>query len=138
MNNRRKFIQRVTAGIALATLFPFGRKAEAKGLQLKGTLVHHVFFWLKEPKNPEVRRQFEKAIDALLKVETIKLSHVGVPASTEERDVVDHTYTYSVMTFFDSQEGQDIYQVHPIHLKFIEENSHLWNKVVVYDSVDLV
>lgn len=138
MSNRRKFIQRVSAGLALATFFPFGRKAEAKGIQIKGTLVHHVFFWLKDPNNPEVRRKFEKALEELLKVETIKLSHVGVPASTEEREVVDHTYTYSVMTFFDSQEGQDIYQVHPIHLKFIEENSQLWSKVVVYDSVDLV
>ncbi|MCA1758894.1 MAG: Dabb family protein [Bacteroidales bacterium] len=29
-----------------------------------------------------------------------------------------------------------MYQVHPLHVKFVEENSHLWDKVVVYDSVD--
>jgi hypothetical protein len=65
------------------------------------------------------------------------MSHIGVPASTEERDVVDHSYSVSYMAFFDSKEDQDIYQTHPIHLKFVEDNSHLWKKVVVYDSVDV-
>jgi hypothetical protein len=40
------------------------------------------------------------------------------------------------MTVFDSREDQDSYQVDPIHQAFVAENSHLWNKVVVYDSVD--
>ncbi|MDH4059117.1 MAG: Dabb family protein, partial [Cyclobacteriaceae bacterium] len=31
--------------------------------------------------------------------------------------------------------GQDTYQTHPIHLKFIEECSSLWSKVIVYDSI---
>lgn len=129
-------MKKLWGGVALSLFTPFLRKAEASGVKLTGTLVHHVFFWLKEPGNPAVRKQFEKAISELLQVETIKLSHVGVPASTENRDVVDHSYTYSVMTFFDSREGQDIYQVHPLHLKFVKENSHLWSKVVVYDSID--
>jgi hypothetical protein len=72
----------------------------------------------------------------LLKVETIKMSHVGIPAATEERGVVENSYTYSFMVMFDNLEDQNIYQKHPIHLKFIEDNSDLWNKVVVYDSVD--
>jgi len=37
---------------------------------------------------------------------------------------------------FDDQAGQEAYQIHPLHTKFVEENSHLWSKVVVYDSVD--
>lgn len=138
MSNRRSFMKKLWGGVALSILPPFLRKAEASGVRLTGTLVHHVFFWLKDPDNPAVRKQFENAVRELLRVETIKLSHVGVPASTEKRDVVDHSYTYSVMTFFDSREGQDIYQVHPLHLKFVEENSHLWSKVVVYDSIDEV
>ncbi len=64
------------------------------------------------------------------------MSHIGIPAATEERGVVDNSYTYSYMVMFDSLDDQNIYQKHPVHLKFIEENSHLWNKVVVYDSVD--
>jgi hypothetical protein len=41
------------------------------------------------------------------------------------------------MVFFNSKEDQESYQTDPIHLKFVEENSHLWSKVVVYDSTDI-
>jgi hypothetical protein len=67
-------------------------------------------------------------------VETISQSHFGIPAGTENRDVVDHSYTYSLLLLFNSQADQDSYQIDPIHLKFVEENSQLWTKVVVYDS----
>ncbi len=40
------------------------------------------------------------------------------------------------MAFFKNKEDQDIYQTHPIHLKFIEDCQHLWQKVVVYDAMD--
>lgn len=137
MKNRRSFIKKSSAALALAGLSTVAKNAEAGEVKLTNALMHHVFFWLKEPKNQEHREQFENALNALLKVETIKVSHVGIPAATEERGVVDNTYTYSYMVMFDTLEDQFVYQKHPIHLKFIEENSHLWNKVVVYDSVDI-
>jgi len=105
--------------------------------KLNGFLVHHVFFWLKEPDNNIVRAQFEQAIGKLLKVETIEYYHFGVPASTFQRDVIDHSYTYSYMLFFKSKADQDIYQSHQLHLTFVDENKHLWEKVFVYDSVDI-
>jgi len=95
---------------------------------------HHVFFWLNDPGNPEVRAQFEKAVDELLKIPQIRAYHVGTPAPVAERPVIDGSYTYSYLIFFDGIEGHNIYQDHPLHLKFIEENSHLWSKVQVYDS----
>ena len=136
MEKRRTFIRRLGAGAAAAALVPLSGTAGAGEVGLTGALVHHVFFWLEDPQNPEVRKQFESALQRLLKVRTIKLSHIGVPASTEQRDVVDHSYTYSFMLFFDSRADQESYQTDPIHLKFVEENSHLWSKVVVYDAVD--
>lgn len=136
MKNRRNFIKKLAAGAAVAGLLPLSNKASAGEVQLKGALIHHVFFWLKEPKNEAHKKQLVKALNDLLKVETIKLSHIGFPAGTESRDVVDHSYSVSYMTMFDDQAGQDAYQVHPLHVKFVEENSHLWEKVVVYDSVD--
>jgi hypothetical protein len=137
MKNRRSFIKKTTAAMALAGLAGISKQSAAGEVKLKGALVHHVFFWLKEPENSKHLQQLLAALNELIKVETIKMSHIGVPASTEERDVVDHTYSISYMAFFDSKEDQDSYQVHPIHLKFVEEISHLWNKVVVYDSVDV-
>ena len=136
MKNRRSFIKKATAGIALAGLSPLAKNAMAGEVKITGALMHHGFFRLKEPKNKTHRKQFKKAMDDWLKVKTIKMSHVGIPAATEERGVIENSYTYSYMVMFDSLDDQNIYQKHPLHLKFIEDNSDLWNKVVVYDSVD--
>lgn len=136
MKNRRSFIKKAAATVALAGMVPMAQTASAGEVKMTGALIHHVFFWLKEPKNEAHKKQLVKALNDLLKVETIRISHIGFPAGTESRDVVDHSYSVSYMVIFDNQAGQDAYQVHPLHLKFVEENSHLWNKVVVYDSVD--
>lgn len=136
MKNRRSFLKRIAAGALVAGLLPVSKKAEAGEVKITGTLVHHVFFWLKEPDNESAKQQLLNALNELLKIESIKMSHIGFPAGTESRDVVDHSYSVSFMLFFDNQKGQDAYQVHPLHLKFVEENSHLWEKVVVYDSAD--
>ena len=137
MKNRRSFLKKAAAGMALAGFFPLTKKAAAGEIKLKSALVHHVFFWLKEPDNKAHLKQLLDALEKLLEVETIRLSHIGLPAGTENRDVVDHSYSVSYMVMFDSQSDQDAYQVDPIHLKFVEENQHLWNKVIVYDSTDL-
>lgn len=136
MKNRRSFIKKAAASVALAGMVPMAQTASAGEVKITGALIHHVFFWLKEPKNEAHKKQLVKALTDLLKVETIRVSHIGFPAGTESRDVVDHSYSVSYMVIFDNQAGQDAYQVHPLHLKFVEENSHLWTKVVVYDSVD--
>ncbi len=122
--------------MALAALMPLSKNTTAGEVKLTGALLHHVFFWLKEPKNEAHKKQLVNALNELLKVKTIKLSHIGFPAGTESRDVVDHSYSVSFLTMFDSQSDQDAYQIDPIHLKFVDENSYLWGKVVVYDSVD--
>ena len=96
---------------------------------------HHVYFWLNDPDSPADREAFEEGIAGLLLIPEIKAYHLGVPAETGYRDVVDGTYTYSYLVFFDDAEGHDIYQDHPIHRKFVDEYHHLWSKVVVYDSV---
>ncbi|GAO29346.1 hypothetical protein JCM15548_11521 [Geofilum rubicundum JCM 15548] len=98
-------------------------------------LVHHVYFWLHEPDSPDAREQMQRALEELSTIETIRYAHLGVPAATESRDVVDHSYTYSLMLFFDSKEDQDSYQIDSQHLQFVEENQHLWERVIVYDSV---
>lgn len=122
--------------MALAAMMPLSKNTTAGEVKLTGALLHHVFFWLKEPNNEAHKKQLVAALNELLKVKTIKMSHIGFPAGTESRDVVDHSYSVSYLTMFDSQSDQDAYQIDPIHLKFVEENSHLWEKVVVYDSLD--
>jgi len=96
---------------------------------------HQVFFWLKNPESKEDLAQLLKGIQGLTAIKTIRGVHIGVPAATESRDVIDSSYSASELLFFDSVEDEQAYQVDPLHLKFIADNSHLWSKVVVYDSI---
>ena len=102
----------------------------------KKALVHHVFFWLKNPDSKEDLAKLLAGLQTLRKIETIKKMHIGVPASTEKREVVDNSYHASELMFFDDLAGQKTYQDHPIHQKFIADCAHLWDKVIVYDAID--
>ncbi len=98
-------------------------------------LVHHVFFWLKNPGSKEDLAKLLAGLRTLAKIETVRGAHFGVPASTEKRDVVDNSYSASEILFFDDTAGQKTYQDHPIHKQFVADCSHLWDKVVVYDAI---
>lgn len=137
MNKRRTFLKKLVVGAAALPVFTFTGKSALANKPIKNALLHHVYFWLNNPDSETDRKQFEAAIQKLLKVETIQQSHFGVPAPTAERDVVDHSYTYSMLLIFNSKADQDTYQTHALHQQFVEENSSLWKKVVVYDSTDL-
>ena len=57
----------------------------------------------------------------------------GVPAPTEKREVVDHSFHVSCTLFFDSLEGHAAYQIDPLHLEFIAKYASFWKTVKVYD-----
>jgi hypothetical protein len=97
--------------------------------------VHHVFFWLRNPDSKSDLDRLVEGLQALSKVSTIRMHHIGLPADTR-RDVIDSGYSVSWLTLFDDAQGQDVYQTDPIHLEFVEKCSPLWNRVVVYDSVE--
>jgi len=129
---RRKFLATaatLTAGTAASAL-PLQNTEEKK------QLVHHVFFWLKNPDSIEDRDKLVEGVKTLAKIETIRKLHVGVLASTEKRDVVDTSWQVSELMFFDDTAGQKVYQDHPIHQAFIKNYGHLWAKVLVYDAAE--
>lgn len=101
----------------------------------KNIFIHHVYFWLKNPDSNEDRNKLFEGLKKLSKVTTIRQFHIGRPAATS-RGVIDNSYSFSWFLVFDNPADQDSYQVDPIHLKFVEECSHLWNRVIVYDSID--
>lgn len=119
----------LAAGAALAT--PASAAPEA------AMLFHQVFFWLKNPGHKADRDKLIAGLKALKAVEVIQHLHVGVPASTEKRDVIDNSYDVSELMVFKSVEDQKTYQDHPLHQKFVAECSPLWSKVVVYDSMSV-
>lgn len=102
----------------------------------KNGFIHHVFFWLKNPESKDDLQQLIEGLNHLAKARTIKEFHIGKPAGTN-RDVIDTTWSVSWLLLFDNKEDQDIYQTDPVHLKFIKDCSHLWSKVVVYDTVNV-
>jgi hypothetical protein len=134
--NRRIFLEKSAMAAAGAGILTTSACSTNDKKVLAGLFIHHVYFWLKDPSNREARTRFEKAARELVTIETIIDSHIGVPAPTN-RDVIDTTYTYSILSTFKNKEDQDIYQTHPKHLKFIEDCQDLWEKVVVYDTVSI-
>jgi len=144
-SNRRKFLGTVAALAAgsAAAANGFTRSnhqldmtTQNNNSQQRPPLVHHVFFWLKNPGSKEDRDKLVEGVKTLKNIPTIKELHVGVVASTEKRDVVDNSWGVSELMFFDDLQGQATYQTHPIHLEFIKNYGHLWEKVVVYDVME--
>lgn len=96
-------------------------------------LSHHVLFWLKGDTTEDQKAAFRKGLESLEKIETVTQFHVGTPAPIE-RAVVDVTYTFSLVLFFEDLAGHDVYQVHELHQAFLNEFHILFEKVVIYDA----
>ncbi|MEY2793758.1 MAG: hypothetical protein RJA76_1750 [Bacteroidota bacterium] len=130
MNNRRDFLQK--SGLLAA-----GAALPSAATRTKMKFIHHVLFWAKNPGNQAEVSQLKNAIIELGKLPMIENVHVGSPVVTDfDKSVTDGSYSISVVMVFESAEKENEYLHHPLHLKFINENKHLWGKVVVTDSVE--
>jgi hypothetical protein len=129
---RRSFV--ATAAAMGASTLAMGTSIESKE---KKQLVHHVYFWLKNPDSKEDLNKLIEGLTSLKGIKQLRVAKIGIPASTEKRDVVDNSYSVSWLNIFDDVKAHDEYQVHPVHVKFVDNYKHLWEKVVVYDSIDL-
>ncbi len=134
MNNfsRRQFVEK-TSKAALAGSFIFAVSIQQEK-EMENVFVHHVYFWLKNADSAEDRGKLVAGLKKLSVVKTIQQFQIGKPAATS-REVIDGSYAVSWLVLFNNKADQDSYQTDPIHLKFVEECSSLWQKVVVYDSI---
>ena len=128
---RRDFVKNSALAVAAAST-PL--TASGAGEKKKEVFVHHVYFWLKNPGSEADKNKLIEGLQTLLKISTVRMAHIGTPAATS-RGVIDSSYDVSWLLFFDNLEDEEIYQKHPDHLKFVENYAHLWEKVIVYDSV---
>jgi len=103
----------------------------------RNTVVHHVLFWLKNPQSPEDLAALLRGLNTLRQIPAIRELHIGVPAATAQRDVIDTSYSVSELMLFDDVAAQNDYQNHPVHKQFVDNCLHLWQRVVVYDSIDV-
>lgn len=99
-----------------------------------GMLQHTVYFYLNDDVTDQQRADFEEGLKELLEIESIYKSELGVPGDTESRDVTDHSFGYSIFTWFETMEDYITYDEHPEHLRFIDTYEELWSDVKVYDS----
>ncbi|MBC7866518.1 MAG: Dabb family protein [Gloeobacteraceae cyanobacterium ES-bin-316] len=132
--SRRNFLSATSkaslAGAALSVNMPLTNNEK-----MKNKFIHHVYFWLKNTGSLPDRDKLVEGLQKLSAVKTIKQFHIGKPANTS-REVIDSSYAVSWMLVFANEADQAAYQTDSVHLKFIEDCSKLWSKVVVYDSVD--
>jgi hypothetical protein len=132
--SRRNFVESSSALLASTGLVTAEINLETP-LNLKTMFIHHVYFWMKDANSTESKARLLKGLKTLSTIKLIHAAHIGVPASTN-REVIDRTYQFSLLLIFKTKADQDAYQTDPTHLKFVEECSSLWTKVIVYDSVD--
>lgn len=132
MKNRRSFLSKTVTALTGLTLIPIAVNATQKSKKIPGNFLHAVYFWLKPETNAD---EFIKGTEAFLKqVPTVVSYHLGKPAMTP-REVVDNSYSVSLVVSFNDAAGQDAYQVHPAHVKYVEENSSKWTQVKIFDSI---
>lgn len=120
-----------TAAVAATTLPAMAQPSTPK-------LIHHVLFWLANPASAADKARLLEGLRSLQSIESLRDFRIGTPAATEKRPVIDDSYAFSLFTAFDDVKGHDAYQVHPIHLKFIETYKHLWGRVLIYDAQQVV
>lgn len=97
--------------------------------------VHHVLFYMPATASDADKASLLEGLRLLQTIPLIRLAHIGTPAATT-RDVIERTYTYSWLCFFDSAEAEEGYQQHPVHDEFREKYARYWEKVVIYDAIE--
>lgn len=94
---------------------------------------HVVIFWT----NPAIATAADELVAGaeryLKPIPGVLHFHVGKMASSH-RPVVDQSYQVALNVVFPDKATQDAYQVHPLHLEFVEKVfKRACTKVLVYD-----
>lgn len=95
---------------------------------------HMVFFKLKDA-TPAAKLKLVASCDQYLEGRAGVLFYsAGVRGEDFQRDVNDLDFDVALHLVFKDKASHDAYEVHPEHLKFIDENKANWTKVRVFDS----
>jgi len=94
---------------------------------------HVVIFWT-DPANPKAADELIAGAEKYLKPIPGALHyHIGKMVGSH-RPVVDQSYQVALNLVFPNKKAQDDYQVHPLHIEFVEGVfKRTCKKVVVYD-----
>ncbi|MGB3800951.1 MAG: Dabb family protein [Lewinella sp.] len=100
-------------------------------------MAHTVYFWLQDSLTQADRQSFEEGVRSLEQSPTVRRLFLGAPASTPSRGVVDNSFDYTLVLWFDDVAGHDAYQVSPTHLKFVEDHEAKFKEVRIFDHNSL-
>jgi hypothetical protein len=94
---------------------------------------HVVIFWT-NPENPNAAAELIAGANKYLKpIPGVLSFHIGKMVGSH-RPVVDQTYQVALNLIFANKKAQDDYQVHPMHVEFVEKVfKPIMKRVVVYD-----
>ena len=93
-STRRQFM--TTAGaLAAAAALPASAQAASSDCSLDAPVLHMVYFWLANPDSAEDKAKLIKGLKSLQAIPQVQALHVGVPASTLKRDVIDNSFHVS-------------------------------------------
>ena len=94
---------------------------------------HVVIFWT-DPANPKAAEELLAGAEKYLRpIPGVLHFHVGRMARSQ-RPVVDQTYQVALNITFPDKKSQDEYQLHPLHIEFVEKVfKKVCQRVVVYD-----
>ena len=81
---------------------------------------HVVIFWTK-PEIPDAPEKLLAGAERYLRpIPGVMSFHIGRMVKSH-RDVVDQSYQVALNLHFDSKQAEEDYQVHPLHLDFVEK-----------------
>jgi hypothetical protein len=81
---------------------------------------HVVIFWTK-PEIPDAAAQLLAGAERYLRpIPGVVSFHIGQMV-TSPRPVVEQSYQVALNLIFDTKQQQDDYQVHPLHVEFVEK-----------------
>ena len=92
-------------------------------------IVHHVFFWLKNPTSADDRDQLIAGLRPLRAIGTARSVEIGqrLPAGGEG------DFDVALLVTLNDAAALKAYLDDPIHRGFVASCRHLWSKVVAYD-----
>jgi hypothetical protein len=101
--------------------------------QNTGMFSHVVIFWT-DPANPSAAAELIEGANQFLKpIPGVLHFHVGTMVPSH-RPVVDQSYQVALNLVFPDKKTQDDYQLHPLHVQFIETVfKRVCKKVQVFD-----
>ena len=76
---------------------------------------------------------FENGLQKLTEIPSVEEGVYGKIADTAPRSVVEKTFSYCLNIICKNVNLHNNYQEHKIHKIFINDCSHMWKKVIVYD-----